>query len=64
MKESISWNSSRVLKNKASWIDQAKISQIERISDEMTAVYFDDGRRLELLENEQELLESWGVLHP
>lgn len=46
------------------WIDQAKISQIERISDEVTAVYFDDGRRLELLENEQELLESWGVLHP
>ncbi len=47
-----------------SWIDQDKINQVEPVSDEVTAVYFDDGRRLELLENPRDLVEQWEIVRP
>lgn len=57
------WRYVQTLERKV-WINQEMISQIEQVSDDVVVVYFNDGRRLELWENYDELLECWGVVKP
>ena len=57
------WRYVQTLERKA-WINQDKINQIEEWGDGCTAVYFDDGRRLELDEDFAELVERWDIVQP
>lgn len=55
------WRYVHTLDNKV-WINQDMVSQIEQVSSDVVAVYFNDGRRLEIWENYDDLLKDWGII--